>query len=162
MTSDRADAGNPQSLRGGARLRALSVLWRFAAPYRARMLVFTLALVVAAACFLVIGQGLKQVIDRGFAHGDPQALNQALFFLLGVIVVMSVATWVRFYLISWLGERVIADIRRAVFSRLLSLSPGWFEQARTGDVISRLTTDTALLEQVVGDRKSTRLNSSHT
>src|SRR5882762_1506124 len=119
--------------------------------------VLALALVVAAACFLVIGQGLKQVIDRGFAGGDPQALNQALFFLLGVIVVMSVATWVRFYLISWLGERVIADIRRAVFSRLLSLSPGWFEQARTGDVISRLTTDTALLEQVVGTSVSMAL-----
>jgi ATP-binding cassette, subfamily B, bacterial len=140
-----------------ARLRALVVLWRFATPYRARMLLFALALVVAAACFLVIGQGLKQVIDRGFAGGDPQALNQALFFLLGVIVVMSVATWVRFYLISWLGERVIADIRRAVFSRLLSLSPGWFEQARIGDVISRLTTDTALLEQVVGTSVSMAL-----
>ncbi len=157
MTSNRADAGNPQPLRGGAQLRALSVLWRFATPYRARMLIFALALVVAAACFLVIGQGLKQVIDRGFSGGDPQALNQALFFLLGVIVVMSVATWVRFYLISWLGERVIADIRREVFSRLLSLSPGWFEQARTGEVISRLTTDTALLEQVVGTSVSMAL-----
>ena len=130
---------------GSARLRALAVLWRFATPYRGRMLVFALALLVASACFLAIGQGLRQVIDRGFVVGDPQALNQALFFLLGVIVVMSVATWVRFYLISWLGERVIADIRREVFSRLLSLSPGWFEEARTGEVISRLTTDTALL-----------------
>jgi ATP-binding cassette subfamily B protein len=157
MTSNRAGADDPQILRGGAQLRALSVLWRFATPYRARVLVFALALVVAAACFLVIGQGLRQVIDRGFAGGDPQALNRALFFLLGVIVVMSVATWVRFYLISWLGERVIADIRRAVFSRLLSLSPGWFEQARTGEVISRLTTDTALLDQVVGTSVSMAL-----
>jgi ATP-binding cassette subfamily B protein len=153
-TPEQVTTAKPAAL---ARLRALAVLWRFATPYRARMLVFALALVVAAACFLVIGQGLKQVIDRGFAGGDPQALNQALFFLLGVIVVMSVATWVRFYLISWLGERVIADIRRAVFSRLLSLSPGWFEQARTGDVISRLTTDTALLEQVVGTSVSMAL-----
>ncbi|MGH8759448.1 MAG: ABC transporter transmembrane domain-containing protein, partial [Burkholderiales bacterium] len=137
-TPEQVTTAQPTAI---ARLRALAVLWRFATPYRARMLVFALALVFAAACFLVIGQGLKQVIDRGFAGGDPQALNQALFFLLGVIVVMSVATWVRFYLISWLGERVIADIRREIFSRLLSLSPGWFEQARTGEVISRLTTD---------------------
>jgi len=153
-TSKQFATAKPAAL---ARLRALAMLWRFATPYRARMLVFALALVVAAACFLVIGQGLKQVIDRGFAGGDPQALNQALFFLLGVIVVMSVATWVRFYLVSWLGERVIADIRREVFSRLLSLSPGWFEQARTGEVISRLTTDTALLEQVVGTSVSMAL-----
>jgi len=153
-TPEQATVAKPAAL---ARLRALTVLLRFAAPYRARMLLFALALLVAAACFLVIGQGLKQVIDRGFAGGDPRALNQALFFLLGVIVVMALATWVRFYLISWLGERVIADIRREVFSRLLSLSPGWFEQARTGEVISRLTTDTALLEQVVGTSVSMAL-----
>ena len=153
-TSEQVTTARPAAI---ARLRALAVLWHYATPYRARMLVFALALLVAAACFLVIGQGLKQVIDRGFALGDPKALNQALFFLLGVIVVMAVATWVRFYLISWLGERVIADIRREVFSRLLSLSPGWFEQARTGEVISRLTTDTALLEQVVGTSVSMAL-----
>jgi ATP-binding cassette, subfamily B, bacterial len=91
-TFEQVRTAKPEAI---ARLRALAVLWRYARPYRARMLVFGLALVVAAACFLVIGQGLKQVIDRGFALGDPQALNQALFFLLGVIVVMSVATWVR-------------------------------------------------------------------
>ena len=109
-----------------------------------------LALVVAAACFLVIGQGLKRVVDAGFAQGDPAALNQALFALLAVIVVMAASVWARFYLVSWLGERVVADLRRDVFAHLLELSPAFFEQARTGEVISRLTTDTALLEQVVG------------
>jgi ABC-type multidrug transport system fused ATPase/permease subunit len=74
----------------------------------------------------------------------------ALFLLLAVIVVMAVSTYARFYLISWVGERVVADIRRDVFSHLLELSPAFFEQARTGEVISRLTADTALLEQVVG------------
>lgn len=139
------------------KLGTLVVLWRFARPYRARMLVFAAALLVAAGCFLVIGQGLKRVVDQGFSAGDPQALNHALFFLFGVILVMAVATWVRFYTISWLGERVIADIRRVVFARLLGLSPGWFEQARTGEVISRLTTDTALLEQVIGTSVSMAL-----
>ena len=105
---------------------------------------------VAAACFLVIGQGLKRVVDAGFAQGDPAALNQALFALLAVIVVMSASVWARFYLVSWLGERVVADLRRDVFAHLLELSPAFFEQARTGEVISRLTTDSALLEQVVG------------
>ncbi|MEO8156847.1 MAG: ABC transporter transmembrane domain-containing protein [Betaproteobacteria bacterium] len=137
-------------IRAAASLRALAILLRFAMPYRRRMVFFGLAMLVSAGCFLVIGQGLKQVVDRGFSGGDPAALNRGLFFLLAVIVVMATATWVRFYLISWLGERVIADIRRKVFSHLLNLSPAWFEQTRTGEMISRLTTDTALLEQIVG------------
>ena len=147
----------PQPVRAIARLRALTILLRFAAPYRQRMVFFGLAMIMSAGCFLVIGQGLKQVVDRGFSGGDPAALNQGLFFLLVVIVVMATATWVRFYLISWLGERVIADIRRQVFSHLLTLSPAWFEQTRTGEMISRLTTDTALLEQIVGTSVSMAL-----
>ncbi len=143
--------------KGIERLRALTILLRFAAPYRQRMVYFGLAMTVSAGCFLVIGQGLKQVVDRGFSGGDPAALNHGLFFLLGVIVVMATATWARFYLISWLGERVIADIRRKMFSHLLTLSPAWFEQTRTGEMISRLTTDTALLEQIVGTSVSMAL-----
>ncbi len=139
---------------GLQRLRHLSLLWGFVRPYRPRIIVAVLALIVAASCFLVIGQGLKRVIDMGFARGDAAALNQALFALLGVIVVMASATYVRFYLVSWLGERVVADLRRAVFSHLLELSPAFFEQARTGEVTSRLTADTVLLEQVVGSSVS--------
>jgi ATP-binding cassette subfamily B protein len=145
---------------GLQRLRHLSILWSFVAPYRARIVVAAVALVIAAACFLVIGQGLKRVIDMGFARGDAAALNQALFALLGVIVVMASATYTRFYLVSWLGERVIADLRRAVFSHLLELSPGFFERARTGEVASRLTADTALLEQVVGTSVSMAIRNS--
>ena len=155
VTSEALSAPHPA--RGIERLRALTILLRFAAPYRQRMVFFGLAMIVSAGCFLVIGQGLKQVVDRGFSGGDPAALNHGLFFLLAVIVVMATATWVRFYLISWLGERVIADIRRKVFSHLLTLSPAWFEQTRTGEMISRLTTDTALLEQIVGTSVSMAL-----
>jgi len=136
------------------RLRHLRMLWRFVAPYRLQMVGAAMALVIAAGCFLVIGQGLKRVIDLGFMRGDASALNHALFALLGVIVVMAGATYVRFYLVSWLGERAIADVRRAVFSHLLELSPGFFEQARTGDMVSRLTADTTLLEQVIGSSVS--------
>jgi ATP-binding cassette subfamily B protein len=158
MNAEAQDhSGQMPPARIAANLRALSILLRFAAPYRQRMVFFSLALIVSAGCFLVIGQGLKQVVDRGFSHGDPAALNQGLFFLLSVIVVMATATWARFYLISWLGERVIADIRRKVFSHLLTLSPAWFEQTRTGEMISRLTTDTALLEQIVGTSVSMAL-----
>ncbi|MEO8628780.1 MAG: ABC transporter transmembrane domain-containing protein, partial [Betaproteobacteria bacterium] len=131
-------------------LRSLSLLWRYVTPHRGRILGASAALIVAASCLLVMGQGLKRVIDMGFAQRDASALNHALFALLGVIVVMAIATYTRSYLVSWLGERVVADIRKAVFSHLLQLSPGYFEQTRTGEMVSRLTTDTALLEQVVG------------
>ena len=136
--------------RSARSLRQFALLWRYLRPYRGRIAAALLALVVAAACFLIIGQGLKRVVDAGFAQGDPAALNQALFALLAVIVVMSASVWARFYLVSWLGERVVADLRRDVFAHLLELSPAFFEQARTGEVISRLTADSALLEQVVG------------
>lgn len=132
----------------------LGFLWQFVLPYRNRVVVALIALVVAAACFLVVGQGLKRVVDHGFAQGDTSALNNALFLLFGVIVLMAAATWVRFYTVSWLGERVIADLRQAVFSKLLDQSPAFYEQARTGELVSRLTADTALLEQVVGSSAS--------
>jgi ATP-binding cassette subfamily B protein len=147
---DRLAPATPQPATALARLRHLAILLDFVAPYRARIAGAAIALIVAAGSFLIIGQGLRRVVDMGFAHGDASALNAALVALLGVIAVMAVATYTRFYLVSWLGERVIADMRRAVFSHLLELSPAFFEQARTGEMISRLTADTALLEQVVG------------
>lgn len=136
--------------RSVGQLRQFTLLWRYLRPYRGRIAAALAALVVAAACFLVIGQGLKRVVDAGFTQGDPTALNQGLFVLLAVVTVMSASVWARFYLVSWLGERVVADLRRDVFAHLLELSPAFFEEARTGEVISRLTADSALLEQVVG------------
>ena len=135
-------------------LRQLGLLWRFVRPYRARVAAAAAALVVAAASVLAIGQGLKLVIDRGIAAGNPGLLNEALAGLLMVIVVMAAATFARFYLVTWLGERVTADIRRAVFDHILELSPSFFEVTRTGEVISRLTNDTSLLEVVVGSSAS--------
>ncbi|MDF3013958.1 MAG: transporter, partial [Cellvibrio sp.] len=129
-------------------------------PYRLRILFALVALVVAATCVLLIGQGLKQVIDKGFVAGSPELLNYALLGLLGVILVMSVATYSRFYLVSWLGERITADLRRRVFSHLLTLSPVFFEQNRTGDVLSRLTNDTTQLETVIGSSVSMALRNA--
>ncbi len=129
-------------------------------PYRLRILLALVALVIAAACVLLIGQGLKQVIDKGFVAGSPELLNYALLGLLGVILVMSVATYSRFYLVSWLGERITADLRRRVFSHLLTLSPIFFEQNRTGDVLSRLTNDTTQLETVIGSSVSMALRNA--
>jgi ATP-binding cassette, subfamily B, bacterial len=114
-------------------------------------------LLVAAACTLAVGQGLKFVVDRGFAAGDAAELDRALFALLAIIAAMSVATYVRFYNVSWIGERVTADLRKRVFDHLLTLSPGFFEVTRTGEVISRLTNDTTMLESVIGSSLSMAL-----
>jgi ATP-binding cassette subfamily B protein len=141
-------------------LRQLSRVLRFLAPYKKQMAIAGVALVVAASCVLVLGQGLRRVIDSGFAGADPSALNTALFVLFAIVAVLAAATYTRFYFVSWIGERVSADIRRAVFSHLLELSPGFFEATRTGEVISRLTNDTALLELIIGSSASVALRNT--
>ena len=141
-------------------IRQLARILGFLAPYRRQVAIAMVALVVAAACVLVLGQGLRRVIDGGFSSGDAALLDAALFGLLAVIVVMAIATYTRFYFVSWIGERVSADIRRAVFGHLLDLSPGFFEVTRTGEVISRLTNDTSLLEVVIGSSASFALRNT--
>jgi ATP-binding cassette subfamily B protein len=138
-------------------LRLATLLWRYMRPYRGRLAAGLGALVLAAACFLALGQGLRLVIDAGFAQQDPRALDRGLAALLALIAVMALATFCRFYLVSWIGERVVNDLRRDVYAHLLRLSPQFFEAARTGEVISRLTTDTTLLEQVAGTSVSMAL-----
>ncbi len=109
-----------------------------------------LALGVAASTVLVIGQGLKHVIDQGFSAQNAATLDQTLIALLIMLAVLGVSTFTRYYLMTWLGQRFVADVRRAVFNHLLTLSPGFYERTRTGEVISRLTNDTSAIENVVG------------
>ena len=137
-----------------ARRQSLLRLVRFLLPYRARLAAAVVALAVAAGCVLALGQGLKFVVDRGFGSGSPALLDGALVAMIGIAALLSAATFVRFTLMMTLGERVVTDLRRAVFNHILALEPGYFEATRTGEVISRLTNDTALLQQVIGDRKS--------
>lgn len=129
-------------------------------PYRRRMVFAAIALVVAAAAMLGVGQGLRAVIDRGFAAGDPAWLDRTLLAMFAVIGLLAGATWMRFYNVSWLGERVTADLRQRVFDHLLSLPPSWFESGRTGDVISRLTSDTTQIESVIGSSVSIALRNT--
>ena len=131
-------------------LRVLARVWQFLVPYRWRVAVAAVALIVAATAMLALGQGLKAVVDRGFLAGNPVELDRTLGWALVVIVVMAVASYLRFYCVAWLGGRVTADLRRKVFDHLLTLPPGWFEVSRTGEVIARMTSDTAMLEAVVG------------
>jgi ATP-binding cassette subfamily B protein len=135
-------------------LRTLARVGRFLRPYRREILLAAIGLVVAASAVLAVGQGLKFVVDRGFAAADARELDRMLALMLGVIVVMAGATYMRFYHVSWLGERVTADLRRAVFDHLLDLPPSFFEATRTGEVISRLINDTTMLETVIGSSAS--------
>jgi ATP-binding cassette subfamily B protein len=125
-------------------------LARFLAPYRLRIAGAVTALFIAAACVLALGQGLRYVIDAGFAAASPAVLDRALVAVIGLAALLSLATYARFFLMLSTGERVIADIRRAVFDHILRFAPGYFETVRTGEVISRLTNDTTLLQAVVG------------
>jgi ATP-binding cassette subfamily B protein len=135
-------------------LKVLARVGRFLRPYTRQVVLAGIALLFAAASVLAIGQGLKFVIDRGFAAGNAAELDRTLALMLAVIVVLAMATYTRFYYVSWLGERVTADLRRAVFDHLLALPPGYFEVMRTGEVISRLTNDTTMLETVIGSSAS--------
>ncbi len=153
------------SARGEAdtRRRDLGPLRRlvpFLLPYKWRILGAMVALTVAAGTVLGLGQGMRVLIDQGFAGGDTSLLDRALLVLLGVIALMAASTYGRFYLVSWIGERVVADIRRAVYDHVLTLSPGFFETTKTGEILSRLTTDTTLLQVVVGSSASIALRNA--
>ncbi len=138
----------PSTARGAWRQYAR--LARFLAPYRGRIGAALAALVVAAGCVLALGQGLRHVVDNGFGSGDPRLLDQALAGTVAIAVALAAATYARFALMMSTGERVITDLRRAVFDHILGLEAAFFEATRTGEVISRLANDTTLLQQVIG------------
>lgn len=144
-TSDRPAA------RSG--LKILAGLLPFIAAYRQRILLAGLALLIAASTTLAIPYGFRQLIDLGFTTaGSTQAEHVNIYFLalFGLASLLAVATAARFYLVSWLGERVTADLRAAVYGHVLQQSPAFFETTQTGEVLSRLTTDTTLIQTVVG------------
>ena len=125
-------------------------LIQFIRPYKLCVLLAVVALIFTAAVMLSVGQGVRMLIDEGFAQQSISQLKQAVFFILGVTVLIAVGTFSRFYLVSWLGERVSADIRLAVFNHVISLHPSYFETHGSGDIMSRITTDTSLLQSIIG------------
>lgn len=116
-----------------------------------------MALVVSSLMVLLLGQGLRHIVDQGLRAGDATLLNRTVIAFIGVVVLLAVATGARFFLVSWIGERVVADLRNAAFRRVIALSPAYFETTKTGDVLSRLTTDTELLQTVIGSSLSLAL-----
>ena len=138
-------------------LRPLRALAGYLAPYWRQAAGAAVALIAAAGTVLAIGLGLRHLVDNGIAGNDPAVLDAALVILLGVIAVLAAATFFRSYLVAWVGERVVADLRRDVFAHILKLSPGFFEVTKTGEILSRLTTDTTLIQTVVGSTVSMAL-----
>jgi ATP-binding cassette subfamily B protein len=132
----------------------LLLIWRLAAHYPGHIIGAGLALLVAASATLAIPSGFQLVIDKGFAGGD---IARYFRYLLLIVMVLSLATALRFYFVSWLGERVVADLRAAVHRNLLTLAPRYFEENRPAEIASRLTADTSVIEQIVGTTISVAL-----
>lgn len=131
-------------------------------PYRGRVAGAAAALLLTACATLSLGRGIQILIDRGLTGGTVEDLRFAVVVMLGISAVIAVGTFTRFYLVSWLGERVSADLRKAVFDNVVRLHPGFFEANRAGEIMSRLTTDTTLLQTIIGSSLSMALRSGLT
>ena len=148
-------ADNPREAR--ARVALLAPAWGFLRPYWPRVLGASLALVFTASVTLSLGQGLRMLVDQGFVSGSAEQLNRAVLVFMLIVLLLAIGTFTRFYLVSWIGERVTADLRRAVFDHVLSLHPGFFETNGAGEIQSRITADTTLLQTVIGSSVSIAL-----
>ncbi len=145
-----------QSKRNKNLARLLPAL-KFLTPYWGRITLALIALVFTAAVLLSIGQGVRLLIDQGLPTGSPEQLKQALLGFGILVLALAMGTFVRFYLVTWIGERVITDIRRAVFDHVVDLHPAFFETNLSGEIQGRITTDTTLLQTVIGSSVSVAL-----
>tara|TARA_R110002072_G_scaffold100546_1_gene221475 strand:- start:10490 stop:12307 length:1818 start_codon:yes stop_codon:yes gene_type:complete len=143
-------------------LPALMPVLRLLQNYKLRLVGASVALLFTAAATLSLGRGLQVLIDQGFGGGTSDDLRNAIMLLVAIAAAMAFGTFIRFYLVSWLGERVSADIRKQVFDNIVRLHPGFFELNRSGEIMSRLTTDTTLLQTIIGSSFSMALRSSLT
>jgi ATP-binding cassette subfamily B protein len=139
------------------RISALKMVFPYIIPYKLQLAGAAIALLFAAATVLAMGAGLRFLIDEGFAEGDPVLLDRAVIVLVAVVVLLAGASYARFYLISWVGERVVADLRVAVFNHVIGLNLAFFETRSPGEILSRISTDTTLVQTVVGSSVSVAL-----
>lgn len=146
----------------GRTLQPLRALWPFLVPYRGTMVLAALVLIVAAAAMLALPVAARLVIDEGFATSNVEAVNRYFVGFFVVAFVFGLFAALRFYLVIWLGERVVADIRNAVYQRIIHMDAVFFETTRTGEILSRLTTDTTLVQSIAGAGLSIALRSSLT
>lgn len=141
-------------------IHVLGELIRFIHPYRWKIFAALFALVLTACLTLSVGQGLRLLIDQGFAQQSGEALNRAIGFILVVTIMISIGTFFRFYLVSSVGERVSADLRLAIFNHVITLHPSYFETNGSGDIMARITTDTTLLQSIIGSSLSMAMRSA--
>ncbi len=139
------------------RVGILRALLPFLGPYRGMVALAVVALLAAAGFTLSLPLAVRQVIDKGFATADGVVLDQYFVVLLILSACLGLATACRFFLVSWIGERVVADIRKALYTNVVTLSPTFFETMRTGEVLSRVTTDTTLVQSIIGSGASMAL-----
>lgn len=150
--SDSAEQREPSK-----KLGVLRSMLTFVRPYRLQVFGATIALICTAGITLSIGQGLRLLVDDGFSSGSAEGLDKALLIFMAMVLFLAVGTFVRFYIVSWIGERVSADLRRAVYNHVIELHPSFFETNHSGEIQSRITTDTTLLQTVIGSSVSIAL-----
>lgn len=144
------------------RQSVLAWIASFLKPYKTRVIAAIVFLFIGSLAWLSLGQGVRLMVDEGFLEENGNRLNEIIMLVIGITALSSSAIFCRFYLMTWLGERVSADIRLKVYDHLLKLSPGFYAKLRTGEVISRFTADTTLLQSVVGSSLSMALRASVT
>src|SRR5512134_1687086 len=154
--TDPALADRPKS-RSLKPLRALLPLLR---PYRGVLVLALVALLVAAAAMLALPVALRYLIDEGLSSRSTETINRYFVAFLAAAAVFGVFAALRFYLVTWIGERVVADLRSAVYSRVIRMDPAFFEVTRIGEVLSRLTADTTLVQAIAGVNLSITLRST--
>ena len=140
----------PTTQTGRQKGSSLFQLIGFFKPYKFRLLIAIFVLIIAAAAALALPIAIKLIIDQGYLLQQPEMLNRYFILLLAIVAVMAVFSAIRYYLVMWLGERIVADIRSKLYQHILKMEPAFFETTRTGEVLSRLTTDTTLVQSVVG------------
>ena len=158
MGSSLADTGyqSSEDRAKSKNVRALGALWPFVLPYRALLIAAGLALVLTASVSLVLPIAVRRVVD-GFETSEAPLLDSYFAAALAISLTLAVGTGLRYYLVTRLGERVVADIRVAVFDRMIGMSPAFYEKIMTGEVLSRITTDTTLILSVIGSSVSVAL-----
>lgn len=151
------DSLKPAAAKRRSSSRLLASTSVFLKPYLTQITIASVALVFTAALTLGLVQYVRLIVDRGFVEGSTESLNTAILGFLIVAVLQAIGTFARFYWVSWLGERVTADIRKAVYKHIINLHPGYFEDNLSGEIQSRITTDTTLIQSVIGSSASIAL-----
>ena len=141
-------------------MRPLRTMWPFITPYYRTLIGALSALLIASASMLAMPVALRYLIDNGFVQQNLGTVNRYFGWFLAASILFSLFAALRYYLVTWLGERVVADVRNAVYARVIRMDPAFFEVTRTGEVLSRLTTDTTLVQSISGSGLSIALRST--